>query len=157
MTHRMFHSKNKYFPLYQMFHKQHHEYMHPISITSEYAHPVEYAISNHFPSFVGMLILGDRMHIWTIMIWGTLRILETHDGHSGYEFPWSIFHLIPLGTDSTYHIFHHSKNVGNYSSLTTIWDTIFDSNKEFYEAYPEGHRIEEHKQPQPGREKNLVK
>jgi hypothetical protein len=24
----------------------------------------------------------------------------------------------------------------------TVWDTIFDSNKDFYEAYPEGSRIE---------------
>jgi len=157
MTHRAFHSKHKYFNLYGWFHKQHHEYMHPVSITSEYAHPFEYAFGNHFPSFVGMLILGSRMHIFTIITWGTIRILETHDGHSGYEFPWSIFRLMPFGSDATYHIFHHSKNVGNYSSFMTIWDTIFDSNSEFYEAYPEGARVDEHALPQPGREKELVK
>ena len=147
MAHRLFHSKYKYFNLYGWYHKQHHEYKHPISITSEYSHPVEYAISNHFPSFIGMLLLGKRMHIFEIMIWGTLRILETHDGHSGYEFPWSIFRLIPFGSDATYHTFHHAKNVGNYSSFMTIWDTIFNSNSEFYEAYPEGSRVDEHLQP----------
>jgi len=155
-THRMFHSKHKYFPMYQWFHKQHHEYAHPVSITSEYAHPVEYAIGNHFPSFTGMLLLGSSIHIWTIMVWGVIRVLETHDGHSGYEFPWSVWRLIPFGCDATYHIFHHSKNVGNFSSFMTIWDTLFDSNREFYLAYPEGSRISEHKHAQPCREKEYV-
>ena len=76
------------------------------------------------------------------MVWGGIRLIETHDGHSGYEFPWSIFRLLPFGADATYHDFHHSKNVCNYSSFMTIWDTIFDTNKDYYQTYPEGSRIE---------------
>lgn len=116
--------------------------MHPVSIASEYAHPLEFMFGNHYTSFLGLFLLGSRCHFWTLMQWGVIRVLETHDGHSGYEFPWSIFRLIPFGADGTYHIFHHTKNVGNYSSFMTIWDTIFDSNKDFYEAYPEGSRVE---------------
>jgi len=134
LAHRLAHCKHKYFPIYQLIHKQHHEFNHPVSIASEYAHPIEFVIANFLPFFSGMLILGPKCHLWTMMQWGGFRILETHDGHSGYEFPWSIFRLIPFGTDATYHNFHHSKNVGNYSSFMTIWDTIFDSNKDYYEC-----------------------
>ena len=142
MTHRMLHCKDKRFPLYQWIHKQHHEFMHPVSIASENAHPLEFMFGNHYTSFTGLFLLGSRIHFWTLMQWGVVRVLETHDGHSGYEFPWSPFRLIPFGADGTYHVFHHTKNVGNYSSFMTIWDTIFDSNKDFYEAYPEGSRSE---------------
>ena len=92
--------------------------------------------------FFGLFILGSRCHVWTIMLWTLLRVLETHDAHSGYEFPWSIFRIIPFNSDATYHNFHHSKNVGNYSSFMTIWDTVFDSNKEFYEKYQDDSRTE---------------
>lgn len=138
--HRLFHCKHKNLPLYQMFHKIHHEHSHPVSISAEYSHPVEYALANQFPSCLGFLLLGSKMHFWTILIWGGLKHCETHDGHSGYEFPWSIFRLIPFGSDATYHNFHHTKNVGNYSSFMTIWDTLLNSNSDFYEAYPEGSR-----------------
>jgi sterol desaturase/sphingolipid hydroxylase (fatty acid hydroxylase superfamily) len=77
------------------------------------------------------------------MIWGGIRLVETHDGHSGYEFPWSVFRLLPFGSDATYHDFHHTKNVGNYSSLMTVWDTIFDSNTQYWESYPEGKMAKE--------------
>lgn len=72
------------------------------------------------------------MHYATFMIWLTIRSLESHDGHSGYEFPWSPFRMIPFGADATYHNYHHSRNVGNYSSTMTIWDTILNTNKDYY-------------------------
>lgn len=134
MSHRLLHCQWKKFNLYQMVHKYHHEFKQPISIASEYAHPIEFAIGNHQVSMVGLYLLGNRVHMWTLILWAFIRILETHEGHSGYEFPWSPFRLIPFGTDATYHNFHHTKNVGNYSSFMTVWDTIFDSNKEYYQA-----------------------
>lgn len=82
------------------------------------------------------------MHFWTAMLWGLLRVIDAHDIHSGYEFPWCIFKIIPFHIDTAYHHFHHTKNVGNYSSQMTIWDTIFDSNKDYYEEYPEGAMME---------------
>lgn len=67
MTHRLLHTKHKYLPLYQMIHKQHHQFAHPISIASEYAHPLEFSFGNHYTSMIGMFILGPRMHFFTIM------------------------------------------------------------------------------------------
>lgn len=79
-------------------------------------------------------LLGSSMHASTLMTLLVIRVFETHDGHSGYEFPWSPFRLIPFGAGATYHDFHHSKNVGNYGSFMTVWDTIFNTNKDYYAA-----------------------
>jgi sterol desaturase/sphingolipid hydroxylase (fatty acid hydroxylase superfamily) len=111
-----------------------------VSIAAEYAHPIEFAISNHWPFFSGLFLLGSKTHFSVLIIWSLFRLIETTDDHSGYEFPWSVFRLLPFGGDATYHDFHHSKNVGNYGSFTTIWDSLFNTNKEFYEAYPENSR-----------------
>ena len=109
--------------------------MHPISISGQYVHPIEFILSGLIPSFSGLIILSSDMHLFTVMVWGFIRLIEAVDGHSGYEFPWMMFRLMPFGCDATYHNFHHTKNIGNYSSFMTIWDTIFDSNDEFYNLY----------------------
>ena len=80
-------------------------------------HPLEFITSGLIPSFSGLILLGDQVHLFTIMVWGFIRLIESVDGHSGYEFPWLIFRLLPFGCDATYHNFHHTKNVGNFSFL----------------------------------------
>ena len=135
--HRLLHTKSKYLPLYQMIHKQHHEHVNPISVAAEDIHPVEFFF-NLCGTMFGPCVLGSKMHYWTLIIWGLVRIQQSLDAHCGYEFPWSPFGLIPFGASATYHHWHHTKNVGNYSSYMTIWDTIFDSNADYYEKYPEG-------------------
>ena len=142
MSHRLLHIKDKRLPLYQWIHKTHHEFMHPISIAGENSHPIEFAFGNHYTAFTGLFLLGSRCHFWTLMWWGVGRMVDAHDIHCGYDFPWSVFQLLPFGTDSTYHNFHHTKNIGNYASQMTIWDTIFNSNSEYYKVMKEGARDE---------------
>lgn len=84
-SHRTLHHKR----IYPYIHKIHHEYNNPISISSEYAHPLEFLIGNLVPSMIGPKILNTRVHLFTYLLWSTLRILETVDGHCGYEFSWS--------------------------------------------------------------------
>ena len=84
---------------------------------------------------MGPFLLDSKVHLWTLLIWGILRHVESHDAHCGYEFPWSMFRVMPFGTNSAYHTFHHSKNVGNYSTFFTIWDTVFNTNVDYYEVY----------------------
>ena len=52
--------------------------------------------------------------------------------------------MLPFETDASYHDFHHFKNVGNYGGKMTIWDSLFDMNTDYYQAYPEGTRYNEH-------------
>lgn len=75
------------------------------------------------------------MHFTTAFLWHALRGLESVEGHSGYEFSWSIFRVLPFGSDFAYHAYHHSHNVGNFCSIFTIWDTVFKTNSVYYTDY----------------------
>jgi len=104
-----------------------------ISIAAEYSHPIDYMFGALIPGSIGGLILGTRMHFCTFIMWSLMRASESLDGHCGYEFSWSPYRLIPFSTSAAYHDFHHSHNVGNYSSLFSFWDTLFSQNKEYYQ------------------------
>jgi sterol desaturase/sphingolipid hydroxylase (fatty acid hydroxylase superfamily) len=96
-----------------------------VALAAEHSHPLEYIFAQAIPSTLGLKLLGRRAHIITFIFWGIVRLGESSDGHSGYEFPWSPFRFLPMTTSATYHDFHHLKNIGNYSSVFRTWDTIF--------------------------------
>jgi sterol desaturase/sphingolipid hydroxylase (fatty acid hydroxylase superfamily) len=126
-THRTLHHPK----LYPWIHKKHHEFYTTVSIAAEYAHPIEYAFGNVIPVFVFSKLIGSGMHLATLQFWLAMRVFETVDGHSGYEFSWSPYRLLPFSTSSEYHNYHHSHNVGNYESFFSIWDTVLGTNKSF--------------------------
>jgi len=72
-----------------------------------------------------------RAHVYTWWLWICFRVAETVDGHCGYNFPWSPYRVIPMSGSSAYHDFHHSHNVGNYSSFFTWWDTLMGTNQAY--------------------------
>lgn len=110
--------------IYPYIHKIHHKYVNTVSISSEYAHPVEYIFGNVLTTNSGALILGKRVHGLTYFMWMVLRIAETTDGHCGYEFSWSPYRLLPMSGGSEYHNYHHLAFKGNYASFFTIWDRL---------------------------------
>jgi len=138
ITHRMLHYKGKYFPVYQWVHKQHHEHINSVAMTAEDIHWFEYTVSNVGGTVVGPLLMGNRFHYLSMVAWALVRVMQSLDAHCGYDFPWSMFGLLPFGCNATYHHWHHTKNSGNYSSSMTIWDTVFDSNADYYDAHPDG-------------------
>ena len=120
--------------LYRMIHKQHHEYKVTISIAAEYAHPVEYVVGNSLPVALGPLLYGqEKVHLVVWVCWVFFRTVNTAEGHSGLDVPWSFVKPIPLTTSNEYHDFHHSKNQGNYGSFFMIWDTLFGTNGKYFE------------------------
>lgn len=73
------------------------------------------------------------MHVFTQWCWIIVRMCESVDSHSGYDFPWSPLRLIPFSVTASYHDFHHYYNVGNFSTFFTLWDNVFDKNQVYYE------------------------
>lgn len=78
-------------------------------------------------------------------MWITVRVLETTDSHSGYEFSWSPYRLLPLSGklfryrgsiyilgSASYHHFHHFYNKGNFGVLFTIWDVLCGTNSDYF-------------------------
>lgn len=126
--HKLLHTKW----LYAHVHKVHHTHKTTVGIAAEYSHPIDFIFSSIFPSALGVILLGKHIHFYTFILWGIIRIGETLDGHSGYEFSWSPYRLIPFSSSARYHGFHHSHNIGNYSSFFSFWDTICGTNKVYY-------------------------
>jgi sterol desaturase/sphingolipid hydroxylase (fatty acid hydroxylase superfamily) len=91
-AHRLMHTP--YF--YSRIHKKHHEYKSSISYSAEYAHPVEYMLVNIMATGSGPLLLGTNIHFITFLTWIIYRIGGTLDLHSGYEFPWVPFSILPF-------------------------------------------------------------
>ena len=77
------------------------------------------------------------MHIYTFLVWTVYRIVSTTHGHSGYDFPWMPWDMLPMKSSSIYHDFHHSGGdfSGNFCGQMTIWDTIWGTNKVYYKQY----------------------
>ena len=73
--------------------------------------------------------------MYTFMIWGTFRLLNTIYLHSGYDFPWYATDLSLFYANSAYHDYHHSHNIGNYASMLTVWDSVLGNNNGYYEFY----------------------
>ena len=132
-THRLLHWR----VIYPYIHKIHHSHSTTIGIAAEYAHPIEFILGNMLPTSLGPALLGPKVHMLTVFAWYIIRFGETLDGHCGYEFSWSPFRLIPFSGSAEYHDFHHAVNVGNFGSFFSIWDSVFGTNKAFYEAQKE--------------------
>ena len=72
------------------------------------------------------------MHFFIVFFWQIWKIYTAAEVHSGYDIPWSPFSVMPFVAGPSYHDFHHSKNVGNFSGTNYIWDTIFHENDDYF-------------------------
>ncbi|KZT33350.1 sterol desaturase [Sistotremastrum suecicum HHB10207 ss-3] len=107
--HYFAHKSLHYGPLYKRIHKIHHKYSAPFGLAAEYAHPLEVLILG-----VGVIggpmlycFLTGEMHIATVYLWISVKLFQTIDAHSGYDFPWSLRHILPFWGGADYHDFHH--------------------------------------------------
>uniref|UniRef100_A0A7S3UYT9 Fatty acid hydroxylase domain-containing protein n=1 Tax=Aplanochytrium stocchinoi TaxID=215587 RepID=A0A7S3UYT9_9STRA len=93
-SHRLLHSPQ----FYKRVHKKHHMFHTPIGISSAHEHVVE-SIFQLFNWYIPLGVVGylaGDLHACTIFYYNVFRWLEAVDAHSGYKFPFSPFHVIPI-------------------------------------------------------------
>lgn len=112
-SHRMLHSPY----LYGKIHKQHHEFTAPTSINAEYAHPLEFLLSNLLPAVLGPLLM--RSHTITNCSYTLLGISLTCTQHSGYT-----SRFLPWPFRANFHDYHHSHFTCNFGTLG-LCDSLF--------------------------------
>lgn len=127
--HRLLH----YGSLYKRIHKMHHDYSAPFGMTAEYAHPLETLILGVGTiggplAYVGLT--GD-LHIMTVFLWLCVRLFQTVDAHSGYDFPWSLRNWLPFWAGADFHDHHHKVFLGNYSSTFRWWDWVCGTDRRY--------------------------
>lgn len=104
----------------------------PCPLATNHTHPIDY-VGTALPFAIGVIILGERLHYLTFIMWGVWRISEGYDGHCNYDFPWSPFRILPFSGSGDYHGFHHTHNVGNFGSLMFWQDTLTKQNVHYDE------------------------
>jgi len=126
-SHRLLHH-----PLfYKHIHKKHHEFKQSVGIAAEYSHPIEGLLN--FISTVGPVIVSG-CHLFTFVLFILIRIEETVESHSGYNFPFSVWSRImpALQGGADRHEFHHSHNKGNFG-MFAVWDYVCGTDQAYWE------------------------
>lgn len=121
--------------LYKHIHKIHHKYSAPFGLAAEYAHPAEVMILGT-GTVCGPLLysyLFGNLHILTVYIWIVLRLFQAIDAHSGYDFPWSLQHILPFWSGADHHDFHHMAFTNNFSTSFRWWDHICGTDTKYQE------------------------
>lgn len=91
---------------------------------AEYAHPIETMVLG-VGTLIGPLLMAD--HFVTLLAWLSVRVLQTVEVHSGYDFPWSPNRWLPFWGGAEYHDFHHKTFLGPYASTFTWTDGWFNT------------------------------
>ncbi|KAI0308993.1 C-4 methyl sterol oxidase [Amylostereum chailletii] len=119
--------------LYKHIHKIHHKYSAPFGLAAEYAHPAEVFILGTGTISGPLLycLATQDLHIFTVYVWITLRLFQAIDAHSGYDFPWSLQHILPFWSGADHHDFHHMAFVNNFSTSFRWWDHVLGTDDKY--------------------------
>jgi methylsterol monooxygenase len=118
--------------LYKYIHKVHHKYSAPFGLAAEYAHPAEVMILG-MGTLAGALVLCffTEVHFISFWMWVIIKLFQAIDSHSGYDFPWSLQHIVPFWSGAEHHDFHHMAFTNNYSTSFRWWDRIFGTDDKY--------------------------
>jgi sterol desaturase/sphingolipid hydroxylase (fatty acid hydroxylase superfamily) len=123
--HRLMHEK----PFLYKYHKIHHEFKVNVIMAAQHLHVVDFIFTNAVPALLAICVVNP--HSLTLFQWTIWAVVANLEEHAGYEFPWSPLRWFPFSVASDEHAFHHSKNLGCYSSKITIFNTLFGGYEEY--------------------------
>ena len=77
-------------------------------------------LANQLPTIGGVLFFGRRFEV--LCVWVVLRLKQTYEVHSGYDFSGTWLASVGLLTpDHAHHDHHHTANMGNFGNVYTDW------------------------------------
>ncbi|CAF1097972.1 unnamed protein product [Adineta ricciae] len=119
-THYLFHTPW----LYKAVHKKHHVYTQPTGVVSVLSDPWE-GLQNQISIWLMPIVLKDK-HLFTLCLWIVIRVYQTVNAHSGYDFPYiSTQYWFPsIMSGALGHDFHHQHGKWNYGSFFNVWDRL---------------------------------
>jgi methylsterol monooxygenase/4-alpha-methyl-delta7-sterol-4alpha-methyl oxidase len=125
-SHRIMHM----FPQLYKFHKVHHEYKQNDVLAAQYFHPIDFIFCIGGPAIIVTLLVHP--HSITQFQFGLWLLYANFDDHLGYNFPWSPVRWFPLAAATEAHEFHHSVNLGCFSSKLALYDMMFGTDKAYH-------------------------
>jgi sterol desaturase/sphingolipid hydroxylase (fatty acid hydroxylase superfamily) len=128
--HRLLHTKW----LHRKIHRFHHRSTSPTPLTAFAFHPVEGMLFN---LFVPIMMLFLDLHIASIATmygFGIINSLVIHSGHEMFPRNWYKHPLTSWFITPTHHDVHHATFKSNFGGFTTIWDRVFKTEHEDFEA-----------------------
>uniref|UniRef100_A0A8C5MDE3 Fatty acid hydroxylase domain-containing protein n=1 Tax=Leptobrachium leishanense TaxID=445787 RepID=A0A8C5MDE3_9ANUR len=119
------HHKNHW--LYQKIHAVHHKYSAPFSWSSQNLGGYELMTVGFWSNNNPILL---RCHPLTAWVCNLLSIWMSVNDHIGYDFPWSLSHVLPFGLygGALAHDLHHQKPETNFAPFFGHWDLIFGTS-----------------------------
>jgi len=115
---------------YQNIHRQHHEYSAPFGLAAGHAHPAATLILG-IGTMLGPIMIARWTHLLTVWLWLVVRLVQTVDAHSGYDFPWSLRNWFPLWAGADFHDHHHYAWTGNFATFFRYWDWICGTDQRY--------------------------
>ncbi|KAG9335316.1 hypothetical protein JZ751_005365 [Albula glossodonta] len=118
----MVHHKNR--DLYRWVHALHHDYAAPFSWATEHLSAVELMTVGFWSNLDPILF---RCHPMTTWLTAVISIWMSVEDHIGYDLPWTLNRLVPLGLfgGAPAHDMHHQKPNSNFAPFFSHWDRIF--------------------------------
>ena len=121
--------------LYKRMHKIHHEFDFTIAYMTLYCHWFEFIISDMLPIGLSLHLFQSNIHVFTVSLFASYSLFKTHYMHCGYEF---MFFPVPPDmprwlsvVSAEHHDFHHTRNLGNFSTGIALWERYMGSDEIF--------------------------